>query len=123
MGFNLGNIFRPIQQILRPIEKPIAAAYDRIDPFKPLGNMIERWNPIPEIKMPTIPGPTPEQLAAQAAQARLLNEQADQIKAGETAAEAARRARLARMAGRNSLLLDEVGIIDGTRPMQNALGA
>ena len=123
MGFNFGNIFRPIQQILRPIEKPIAAAYDRIDPFKAAGNMIERWNPIPQIKMPTIPGPTPEQNAAQAAQARLLTEQADQIKATEASAEASARARRARMAGRNSLLLDEVGIIDGTRPMQPTLGA
>jgi len=109
----------PIRDIGQKIEK----VTERANVLGSIGNMVERWNPLPSIKMPTIPGPTPEQLAAQAAQARLLNEQADQIKAGETAAEAARRARLARMAGRNSLLLDEVGIIDGTRPMQNALGA
>ncbi len=114
MRFNFRNIFRPIEK---------AVDWRFGEPLRAVGNMVERWNPMPQIKMPTIPGPTPEQLAAQAAQARLLNEQADQIKAGETAAEAARRARRARMAGRNSLLLDEVGIIDGTRPMQNALGA
>jgi hypothetical protein len=107
----------------RDIGQKIEKVTERANVLGSIGNMTERWNPLPSIKMPTIPGPTPEQLAAQAAQARLLNEQADQIKAGETAAEAARRARLARMAGRNSLLLDEVGIIDGTRPMQNALGA
>jgi len=114
MRFNFGNIFRPIEK---------AVDWRFGEPLRAVGNMTERWNPLPSIKMPAIPGPTPEQLAAQAAQARLLNEQADQINAGETAAEAARRARLARMAGRNSLLLDEVGIIDGTRPMQAALGA
>ena len=107
----------------RDIGQKIEKVTERADVLGSIGNMVERWNPLPSIKMPTIPGPTPEQLAAQAAQARLLNEQADQIKAGETAAEAARRARLARMAGRNSLLLDEVGIIDGTRQMQNTLGA
>lgn len=92
-------------------------------PFKKVGDMVERWNPLPQIKMPTIPGPTKEQLDAQAAQARLLNEQADQIKATEDAAAASARARRARMAGRGSLLLDEVGIIDGTRPVQSNLGA
>jgi len=107
----------------RDIGQKIEKVTERADVLGSIGNMVERWNPLPSIKMPTIPGPTPEQLAAQAAQARLLNEQADQITAGETAAEAARRARLARMAGRNSLLLDEVGIIDGTRQMQNTLGA
>ena len=117
------NIFRPIQQIYRSIERPVANWWDRADPFKATGNMIERWNPMPNLQMPKIPGPTAEQLAAQAAQARLLNEQADQIKATEASAEASRRARLARMAGRNSLLLDEVGIIDGTRQVQANLGA
>jgi hypothetical protein len=95
--------------------------YEQI--FRPIGNMIERWNPMPQIKMPTIPGPTAEQNAAQAAQARLLTEQADQIKATEESAAASARARRARMAGRNSLLLDEVGIIDGTRQVQANLGA
>jgi hypothetical protein len=122
-----GNTFEPITDPLynafRSVEKPIANWWDRADPFKATGNMVERWNPMPQIKMPTIPGPTKEQLAAQAAQARLLNEQADQIRATEAAAEASARARRARMAGRNSLLLDEVGIIDGTRPMQPTLGA
>ena len=117
------NPFKPIQQLYRSVEKPIANWWDRADPFKATGNMVERWNPLPSFKMPTIPGPTAEQLAAQAAQARLLNEQADQIKATEASAEASRRARLARMAGRNSLLLDEVGIIDGTRQVQTNLGA
>ena len=104
--------------------KPIGDVFDfRMKPLRAVGNMVERWNPLPSFKMPTIPGPTKEQLDAQAAQARLLNEQADQIKATEDSAEASRRARLARMAGRNSLLLDEVGIIDGTRQVQTNLGA
>jgi hypothetical protein len=59
-------------------------------------------------------------LTAQAAQ---LEQQKETQTATEAAAEASARARRARMAGRNSLLLDEIGIIDGTRPMQNALGA
>jgi hypothetical protein len=114
MRFNFRNIFRPIEK---------AVDWRFGEPLRAVGNMVERWNPMPQIKMPTIPGPTPEQNAAQAAQARLLTEQADQIKATEASAEASARARRARMAGRNSLLLDEVGIIDGTRPMQPTLGA
>lgn len=115
------NIFKPFQQIFKPIEKAVDWRFG--EPLRAAGNMIERWNPMPQIKMPTIPGPTAEQNAAQAAQARLLTEQADQIKATEASAEASRRARLARMAGRNSLLLDEVGIIDGSRQVQTTLGA
>ena len=105
-----------VQKVAQPLVAPLV-------PLKKVGDMVERWNPLPQIKMPTIPGPTPEQTAAQAAQARLLTEQADQIKATEASAEASRRARLARMAGRNSLLLDEVGIIDGRRQVQTNLGA
>jgi len=122
MSWNPWKIFAratPFRDIGEKIEK----VTERANVLGSIGNMVERWNPMPQIKMPTIPGPTPEQLAAQAAQARLLTEQADQIKATEAAAEASARARRARMAGRNSLLLDEVGIIDGTRPMQPTLGA
>ena len=122
----MGRTVQPMVGALNPFEgmvKPVQKFMERADPLKAAGNMIERWNPIPQIKMPTIPGPTAEQNAAQAAQARLLTEQADQIKATEESAEASRRARLARMAGRNSLLLDEVGIIDGTRQVQANLGA
>ncbi len=101
-----GNTFRPITE-----------------PFQAVGNTVERWNPIPQMKMPSIPGPSPEQLAAQATQARLLAEQEARQKATEEAADASSRARRARQAGRPSLLLDEVGIIDGTRPLQSNLGA
>lgn len=122
-----GNTFEPITDPMynafRSVEKPIAKWWDRADPFKATGNMMERWNPMPQIKMPTIPGPTKEQLDAQAAQARLLADQEKSQKATEEAAAASSRARRARMAGRNSLLLDEVGIIDGTRPLQSNLGA
>lgn len=107
---------RTTQNVGKALIAPVAAVGD-------LGNMVQRWNPLPQIKMPTIPGPTPEQLAAQEAQTRLLNQQADQQKATEEAAAASARARRARNAGRTSLLLDEVGIIDGTRPIQNTLGA
>lgn len=121
-----GNTFEPITDPMydayRSVEKPIAEWWDRADPFKAAGNMIERSNPIPQIKMPTIPGPTAEQLAAQAAQARLLTEQEAQIKATEQSQAASDRARRARMAGRTSLLLDEVGIVDGTRALQPNLG-
>jgi hypothetical protein len=133
MGWN------PFKQIKSYVSNPIDYIKDRVEkhwernvqnPFQDIGNAMERWNPMPQIKMPTIPGPTPEQLAAQAAQTKLLTAQAAQLeqqKANQTAteasAEASARARRARMAGRNSLLLDEVGIIDGTRPMQAALGA
>jgi hypothetical protein len=122
-----GNTFEPITDPLynafRSVEKPIANWWDRADPFKATGNMMERWNPMPSFKMPAIPGPTAEQLAAQAAQARLLTEQEKAQAAEEEAAAASSRARRARMAGRNSLLLDEVGIIDGTRPLQATMGA
>jgi hypothetical protein len=121
MRFNFRNIFRPIEK---------AVDWRFGEPLRAVGNMVERWNPMPQIKMPTIPGPTPEQLAAQAAQAKLLTAQAAQLEqqketqtATEASAEASARARRARMAGRNSLLLDEVGIIDGRRQMQNTLGA
>jgi hypothetical protein len=114
MGFNFRNIFRPIEK---------AVDWRFGEPLRAVGNMVERWNPMPSFEMPKIPGPTAEQNAAQAAQARLLTEQADQIKATEASSEASRRARLARMAGRNSLLLDEIGIIDGTRQVQTTLGA
>lgn len=127
MGWN------PFREVQRFVTRPIDRIKDRLiesqwernvqNPFRDMGNAIERWNPMPQIKMPTIPGPTAEQLAAQAAQARLLNEQADQIKATEESAAASARARRARQAGRTSLLLDEVGIIDGTRQMQTNLGA
>ena len=126
MGWN------PLRNVTRFISNPFDTMFDRLDtqwernvqnPLRDVGNAIERWNPMPQIKMPTIPGPTAEQLAAQAAQARLLNEQADQIKATEESAAASARARRARQAGRTSLLLDEVGIIDGTRQMQTNLGA
>ncbi len=127
MGWN------PLREVVRFVGRPIDRIKDRLiekqwernvqNPLRDMGNAIERWNPMPQIKMPTIPGPTAEQLAAQAAQARLLNEQADQIKATEDAAAASARARRARMAGRGSLLLDEVGIIDGTRQVQTNLGA
>jgi chromatin segregation and condensation protein Rec8/ScpA/Scc1 (kleisin family) len=107
---------RTVENVVQPLIAPLV-------PLKKVGDMVERWNPMPQIKMPTIPGPTKEQLDAQAAQARLLNEQANQIKATEDAAAASARARRARQAGRGSLLLDEVGIIDGTRPVQSNLGA
>jgi hypothetical protein len=100
-----GNTFRPITE-----------------PFRAVGNMVERWNPMPQIRMPTIPGPTKEQLDAQAAQARLLADQEKAQKATEEAADASSRARRARQAGRPSLLLDEVGIINGTRPLQSNMG-
>ena len=87
MGWN------PFREVVRFVTKPIDRIKDRLienqwernvqNPIRVAGNAIERWNPMPQIKMPTIPGPTAEQLAAQAAQARLLNEQADQIKATE----------------------------------------
>jgi hypothetical protein len=89
---------------------------------KPLADAAERWNPMPQMKMPSIPGPSPEQLAAQATQARLLAEQEAGQKATEEAAAASSRARRARQAGRPSLLLDEVGIVDGTRPLQSNMG-
>lgn len=118
---------KTIQNVGAPLLAPIAAVGGL---GNDLGNMVERWNPIPKIKMPEIPGPTKEQLEAQAAQTRLLNQQADQLQAQavkqqttDQVTEASARARRARMAGRTSLLLDEVGIIDGTRPVQTTLGA
>lgn len=127
MGWN------PLREVTRFIGRPIDRIKDRLiekpwernvqNPLRDLGNAMERWNFMPQIKMPSIPGPTAEQIAAQAAQARLLTQQADAQKATEEAAAASERARRARMAGRTSLLLDEVGIISGERPMQNMMGA
>jgi len=104
----------------RPIEKAVDWRFG--EPLRAVGNMVERWNPMPSFEMPKIPGPSPEQLAAQAAQARLLADQEKSQKATEEAAAASARARRARQAGRPSLLLDEVGIVDGTRPLQSNMG-
>jgi hypothetical protein len=112
-----GKTFKPIT---KPVEK--LADWRFGEPLRAVGNMVERWNPMPSFEMPKIPGPSPEQLAAQAAQARLLADQEKSQKATEEAAAASSRARRARMAGRNSLLLDDVGIIDGTRPLQTTMG-
>jgi hypothetical protein len=124
--------WNPFKQVMRFVSNPFDYMADRVEkqwernvqnPFRDVGSAIERWNPMPSFEMPKIPGPSPEQLAAQAAQARLLADQEKSQKATEEAAAASSRARRARMAGRNSLLLDEVGIIDGTRPLQATMGA
>jgi hypothetical protein len=100
-----------------------------------VGDTLQRWNPMPQVKIPqpvAPPGPTEAQLRAQATQERVIAAQEQQLQResdtlGKQEAEAAasRRARSARLAGRSLLMLDEVGIpaAGAGQPIQNRLGA
>jgi len=78
---------------------------------------------------PEPPAPAPAQLRAQETQARILERQeADQARldrerdATDRERDATERARRGRMGGRSLLMLDEIGFLDGQRPLQNTLG-
>lgn len=66
--------------------------------------------------------PSAKQIEAQETQARLLAEQEKQIAQQETESAAARRARAARLSGRNLLMLDEIGVPPGTPITQQRMG-